>query len=232
MKRLLSVVTVTFSIASMMMSPIAQAEVVNKNIDLLNNKKTAAYVHSRTMIDAMYRLGVEQDKKFGLQQDCKSEYKVKPYSVAVLSPIDFPDNKPHPLKGVWNFRYELERCGDLKFYNTIFIANNNGEPPTIRVYFPGSTNANPLLVKDAMLSAMLGAISRSGVKDCKEIDVFDMRVTEKPHDVVEGGKHLRGVWSEAWTFRACGQMVDVPMTFIPDEIRGGTTYSVGPTKSR
>lgn len=209
----------------------SNAEVVNTIADLANNKKTVAYIYSRPMVEAMYKLAVEQDRKFGLQLDCKSEYKVEPFSISVLSPIDFPDDKQHPIKGIWNFRYQLQRCGESKFYNTLFIANSGGDtPPTPRAYYPGKSNAGPILIKDAMLSAVPSGLIQSGLKDCKDMDVFDMRVTEASHDVVDGGKTLKGVWGEAWTFRMCGQMVDVPITFIPDATGGGTSFVVTTTR--
>jgi hypothetical protein len=127
--------------------------------------------------------------------------KIKLFSMAVLSPIDSPDDKQHLTKGVWNARYELERCNDSKFYNVLFNANSNGETPTPRAYYPGSTNAHPVLIRDAMVSAITGALVRSGLKDCKDIDVFDMRVTEADHNVIEGDKTFKGVWNETWTFK-------------------------------
>lgn len=217
--------------ALLVLSTASHAEIVNTNADLLNNKKTAAYIYSRPMVDTMYRLAVEQDKKFGLQQNCKSEYRVEPFSIGILSPIDFPEDKPHPTKGIWNFRYQLQRCGESKFYNTLFFANSGGEAaPTPRAYYPGKSDASPLLIKDALLSAIPSGLIQSGLKDCKEFDVFDMHVTETAHNVVDGGKTFKGVWDEAWTFRMCGQMVDVAITFIPDATGGGTSFVVAPNK--
>ncbi len=215
----------------LVLTAASYAETVNTIADLPNNKKTVAYIYAPPAQESLYRLAVEQDRKFGLQQDCKSQYRVEPYSIAVLQPIDFPDDKQHPIKGIWNFRYQIQRCGESKFYNALFIASGNGEtPPTPRAYYPGATNAGPLLIKDAMLSALPSALLKSGLKDCKEIDVFDMRVTEKAHDVTEGGKTLRGVWNETWTFKLCGQMVDTAITFIPDATGGGTSFVIGPVK--
>jgi hypothetical protein len=100
-----------------------------------------------------------------------------------------------------------------------------------KAFYPGSTNAGPDLVKDAVTQAAAGALVRSGLKDCKSAYVFDMRVTEPAHNVVEGDKTFKGVWNEIWTFRMCGQMIDVAMTFIPDATGGGTTFTSGPLKS-
>ena len=210
----------------------AYAETVNTIADLPNNKRTVSYIYSHTMQEWLYRLGVQQDKKFGLQKECKSEYRVEPYSISILQPIDFPDDKPHPLKGVWNFRYQLQRCGESKFYNAIFVAAGNGDtPPTPRAYYPGASSASPILVKDTMLGALPSAMMKAELKDCKEIDVFDMRVTKPPHDVADGEKMFKGVWNESWTFRLCGQMVDVGVSFIPDTTGGGTTSAIETIKT-
>lgn len=213
--------------AFLVLSTASHAEMVNTNTDLLNNKKTAVYIYARPMVEAMYKLAVEQDKKFGLQQNCKSEYKVAPFSIAILSPIDFPENKQHPTQGVWNFRYQLQRCGESKVYNTLFFANSSGETaPTPRAYYPGKSNASPLLIKDAMRSAVPSGLIKSGQKDCKEFDVFDMNIKEPTHNVVKGDKTLKGVWSETWTFGMCGEMVDVLITFVPDDTGGGTSFTI------
>lgn len=216
--------------ASFIFSSSAHAEIVNKTADLQNNRRTTSYVFSRPMLEIMYRLGVEQDRKFGLQTDCKMQYQIKPSGLIVLSPIDFPDEQQHPTKGTWQIRYLLERCGDTKFYNALFIANSSGEQPISRANYPGSSNAGPVLVKDAMLSAITGALVQSGLKDCKNIDVFDMIVTEQAHNVVEGDKTFEGVWNESWAFKVCGQLIDVAMTFIPDVNGGGTSFTTGPAK--
>lgn len=224
--------SVAAAAASFLLSGSPCAETVNETADLLNNRKTAAYIHSEPMFKIMHRLGIEQDKKYGLQQDCKTPYQVKPFSTSVFVPIEFPDDKSNPVKGIWQLRYQLERCGESKFYNALFIANPNGEAPAPRAYYPGSTNAGPVLIKDAMMGALTSAIVQSGTasRECKDIDVFDMKVTEPSHDVAEGDKTLKNVWKEKWTFRLCGQMVDSEMTFIPSP-NGGTRYVVGPANA-
>jgi hypothetical protein len=231
MNGMAQITLVTTIAASVMLLGTSHAETVNTTAELMNNKTVIAYVFSRSMLKTMYRLGVKEDKKFGLQSGCKSQYKVKPFSVIVLKPMEFSEGKKHPTKGVWLTRYQLERCGDSKFYNALFLANNKGEAPMSKAFYPGSTNAGPVLVGDAMMSTAMGALARSGLKDCKKADVFDMRVTEPTHTVVEGEKTFKGVWNEIWTFRMCGQMVDVAMTFIPDANGGGTTFTSGPVKS-
>lgn len=221
-------VTSATAIAALcVLSGCARVETVNTTEDLMESKTTMEYMFSHPMLEAMYRLGVEADRRFGLQLECKSQYHLKPFSASVVQPIEFHEGKQHPTKGVWRSRYQLERCGDSKVYNALFIADSNGEIPTPRAYHPGSTNAGPQLVQDAMMGAVARAEARSGLKDCKTFYVFDMRVTEPAHNVVEKETTFRGVWNELWTFSICGKMVDVPMTFIPDARGGGTTYIAG-----
>jgi hypothetical protein len=204
---------------------------VNTTADLPSHGKIAAYMFSAPLLETMYRLGLAQDRKFGLQSGCTSQYQVKPVGSLVLAPIDFPDARQHPTKGAWFSRYQLERCGDSKLYNLLFVADSSGAAPTVRTYYPGSTIASPELVNDAMASVISGALVRSGLGSCRDIDVFDMRVTEQVHDVVQGDKTIKGVWNETWTLRMCGQMHDVAVIFIPDANGGGMTYTSGSAKT-
>lgn len=206
----------------------SHAETVNTSADLQSNKKTTAYLFSRPMFETLFQQGVALDRKFGLQPNCKTQYSVKPYSTTILAPIEFPDNKQNPTKGIWMFRYQLERCGEAKFYNTLFIAN--GEAPAARPYYPGASHASPVLINDAMMSAITSAALQPGLKGCKDFEVFDMRVTQPVHDVTEGNKTIKGVWDEIWTFKACGRAVDVALRFVPDSNGGGTTFTVKQAK--
>jgi hypothetical protein len=73
---------------------------------------------------------------------------------------------------------------------------------------------------------------RSSNQVCKDYSVFDMRVTEQPHDVVEQGASFAGVWRETWTFRACGVPVEVSIKFVPNAKLGGTDYIIDPVSSK
>ncbi len=206
------------------------AETVNTTAELQGHPKTAAYLVSAPMLEQMYRSGVAQDKKFGLQSGCISQSRVKPIESLVLSPIEFPDGQQNPTRGAWFSRYEFERCSESKIYNVLFMANGSGAAPMARTYYPGATIASPNLINDAMPSVVSGALARSGLKKCKDADVFDMRVIVPAHDVTEGDKIFRNVWSEGWTLRMCGKLNDVEVTFTPDANGGGTTFTSGPVK--
>lgn len=197
----------------------------------LDNKAALDYVRSKPMLETMYRLGVAEDQKLGLQAGCKSQYQVRPSATLVLSPIAFAQGKADPVKGVWLSRYQLERCGESKVYNALFSARD-GQAPASRPFFPGSTNAGPVLVNDAMRAAVSTATTAGVPQGCKNAFVYDMRVTQPARDLTEQGVTMKGVWDEMWTFSMCGKLVDVPMTFIPDANGGGTTFKGGKASVR
>lgn len=212
--------------AALLLVSSAQAETAASATELRTSKRLATYVNSRPMHEVLFRLGVEQDRKFGIQVDCKSQFEIKPLSIVILSPLDLPDDRQNPTKGAWLFRYSFSRCGEAKTYNALFGANGDGGPPKALAYYPGASAAHPVLVKDAMVSAMTSVMVRSEVKDCRGAEVFDMRVTEPPHSVREGDKEFKGVWNETWTFKACNQTVEIPITFTPDIGGGGTSFAI------
>lgn len=204
-----------------------KAETVYSSAELQGNKLATEYIYSRPMIKHMYNFGVTYDAKFGLQTDCKSKYYVKPAQIAIFSPIVFLEGKDHPVKGVWAIRYKLERCGEEKIYNATFIADANGNAPTPHPYYPGATMADFVLVKDALTSAFFaaGALAHNA-KDCKELQVFDMRPADLEKDGIAPGKPEKA-WHEVWTLWLCGEQVNVPMTFTRDADGKGTSFTAG-----
>jgi hypothetical protein len=202
------------------------AETVYTTTDLQNNKRASSYVYSTKMLEQLYAIGVSFDTKFGIQMGCTSKYSVKPMAAVVYSPIDFPEGKAHPVKGVWQVRYKLERCGEEKVYNAVFVANANGDAPTPRPYYPGATLASMVLVKDALPITIALASSRSNTKDCKDYQVFDMLLAESGKDSAAPGRP-GGFWTEIWTIWLCGKRVDVPMTFTTDADGKGTSFTAG-----
>lgn len=210
-----------------MVTPL-MAETVHNIDELFANKKVLAYIHSRPLLQKMFELGRIQDRKFDLQVDCKSGATVDLVGLVILSAIEFPPNKTNPTKGTWRARYKLSRCDEVKVYNTIFIANSQGAAPDTNIFYPGTTEADMLLLKDTMPPAIAYAILRAGQRGCKDIEVFDMYVTQPEHDVVVQGITIEGVWNELWSFRLCGQPVDVAVTFTPNPNGPGTSFNIGP----
>lgn len=189
---------------------------------------TGAYARQHLMVDSLVRVGIEADRQLGLQASCKSEYRAAPMSMQVVAPAEFVEGKADPVKGGWLVRFRLDRCGESKVYNALFVARDGG-PPAVQPSFPGTTLANAILVHDALpgarTSAMAAIASTGRPADCKEFYVYDMQVVEAPHDVTERGKTFRNVWNERWTFSYCGTLVDVPMRFTPSPDGGADFQS-------
>ena len=215
--------------AAFMFVGLLHAETVNTNADLPSSKKTATYLHSRPMFEAMYRLGVEQDRKFGLQlianPSTTSNHTACPFCRRSTSQTT--NRIPRKASGI--SVTSLSAAAAEVLQHPVLRQQQWGSPDAAGI-LSRLDDASPVLVKDAMLSAIMGAVVRSGLKDCKDFDVFDMRVTEPAHDVIEGDKTIKGVWNEIWTLRVCRQAIDVAMTFIPDANGGGTSFTTGPAK--
>jgi hypothetical protein len=186
-------------------------------------QSTIEYVRAHLDPESLVQLGRAEDAKLGLQQNCKAQYKATPVNLQVVSPLETAWGKADPVKGAWLVRYRLERCGEAKIYNALFVANG-GKAPAARPFFPGSSNANPVLVNDAMRAALAQATAAGVPNGCKTAYVYDMQVATPARDVTEGGRMIKGVWDEVWTFSMCGELVDVPMTFTPDADGKGTSF--------
>jgi hypothetical protein len=219
--------------AAVLLPALAGAETVNTAAELAGHEKIDNYIYSRDMLTELSRLGQVQDEKFGLDYRCKTATDtIRPINLIVITPIDLPEGATHPVKGAWLLRYGFTRCGNEKIYNAVFVASQNGGKPVVQPYYPGAPRAGPTLIKDAMPAALASAKQRAEDSACKEFAVFDMSVAEPPHDVVEQGVTSSGVWKEIWTFRACGNPVEVPVRFVPNAKLGGTGYIIDPLKSR
>lgn len=204
----------------------AHAEVLNSPADLQNNPRLKAYLWSRPMNEMLFRLGQAQDQQLGIQTSCQSETQVKPMGLVILSPIELPNTEQTPSAGAWLSRYEFTRCGESKIYNALFSVNPTTGEIEHEAYIPGNTMANPLLVRDAMASALISATARSNMQHCKDVTVFDMQVTDAPRTVqTNGTRTLGGGWREKWIMNVCGKTVDVPITFTPSR-SGGTTFNI------
>jgi hypothetical protein len=204
----------------------AHAEKLTNISQLKPGTRTFSYVFSKDQITELYRVGLYCDKRLSLQQGCKGQHNVKPIGLSLIDPINLPAGKNHPVEGRWKITFSFERCGQSKIYNALFIAKN-GQKPEVKPYFPGITNASPILLYDTMKGALpvasMKLIKKNGNKSCKELDIADMRVTRQPR--VDGGKTISGAWQEKWTFAGCGKNVDVLIDFMPDGA-GGASYSI------
>jgi len=147
-------------------------------------------------------------------------------SMQVVVPAEFAPGSADPVKGSWLIRYRLTRCGETKVDNALFTARDGGVP-TVQPSFPGTSLANPILLRDAMRQAALLARNFGPDKDCKALAMADMQVSAPPHEVTEGDKVFKGVWDELWTFSQCGKSVGVSMHFTPSLDGSGIDFQAG-----
>jgi hypothetical protein len=216
-----TIALITFIVAS---SP-ALAVIVKSNADLPKYKSVSEYIFSSEMFENMRIIGIDWDKKLSIMKDCNSGYVVKPMGVMILSPVDFPQNKKHPVQGSWQVRYQLERCGEVKIYNASFSANPNGSVPNFKQDYPGETLANPKLFNDAQTTSKLAAVYKSGLKDtCDNVEILDTKISERPHNLTTDNQ--TNGWSEIWIYKVCAKEVEVPLTFTYDVTSNSTKFDI------
>ncbi len=186
----------------------AWAEVVKSGDELLAHPRVGRYIFARPLMEVSLRQGVAQDKKFGLVPGCQSDYSIQPLGLIVLDPIEFAEDKEHPSKGRWGFRFRLDRCGASKVYNTLFMASADG-PPQAYFDLAGLSKVPHHLFKDVFSMAGAAATLALGGGDCNDTVVFDT----EPLPPAAGLP--AGAWDEKWRFWLCGKLVDVKLRFVP-----------------
>jgi len=203
-----------------------QAETLNNVGDLKKGTRMTSYLFSKTTEAMLLETSKFWEKKLNQQQEC-NESSLRFFSLMLHKPISYPQDQSHPSSGAWQHRFIVNRCGITKIYNTIFVANN-GAPPNVIPFYPGTSSASLQLLGDAKMSGELVAFSKmksQGLqKVCKDIQLIDTKLIKPPHDVTENDKTFKDVWHEEWTFSGCGFTATVTAIFIPDG-SGGTTFS-------
>jgi len=202
---------------SLLMVSVASAEIIRSSSDFQQSPKFQVYLESISTSGIIKQIALQQDKKFGLYQNVTSEPVVEPIGCAIVNPIDFPDGSNNPISGAWTIRFAFIRNGNAKVYNIIFFAEAGGAPHA-QAFWPGTTLAAPLLIHDALPFAVHAARIKRGDLNCKSMDIFDMRVDKQLDE--------NKCWSEIWTLRACGEDVDVPISFVPNPKTGGTSFFI------
>ena len=136
-----------------------------------------------------------------------------------LAPVHFGSGGT-PDGGVWKQMFPITGCGNDTTYNLYFSAAP-GRPLRTLVGVPGFTHADPLLQKDTLTYAYLGAAL--ALKACKTFDVKDTAFLGYDSDAAPDPAAPRETrpWHESWTMVGCGRLVTVPIRFLPDAT--GTT---------
>lgn len=93
----------------------------------------------------------------------------------------------------------------------------------MKVPLKGGSVANTKLQYDTLMPVYTAV--GTFVDGCKNMSVFDTKVTKEPYDLKqENGTYVDGKWEELWSVNACGAEVAVPVKFVLDPT--GATYIV------
>lgn len=60
----------SLALATLWVAGTPLADTINVGADVQKNPKTIAYLNSRNVLEVLFRLGLEQDRKFGLATQC------------------------------------------------------------------------------------------------------------------------------------------------------------------
>jgi hypothetical protein len=145
-------------------------------------------------------------------------------TVTVLEPVSFAKSG-NPNAGSWKQAFPVSGCGNDTVLHIYFTATPD-EKISTAVGLPGSTHADLTLQRNAVTYAQTGAIAAKNVaKDCNHFDVrntkFESYGLAEPPTPDPGPGNGRRPWWETWTMTGCGQIIDVPIDFVPDTT--GTT---------
>jgi hypothetical protein len=144
-------------------------------------------------------------------------------TVTVIEPVSFAKSG-YPNAGSWKQNFPVSGCGNDTVLHIYFTATVDERIHTA-VGLPGSTHADLTLQRDGVVYAQIGA--RNVVRDCKHFDVrntkFENYGLAEPATPDPGPGKGRRPWWETWTMTGCGEIVDVPIDFMPDTT--GTTIA-------
>ena len=120
-----------------------------------------------------------------------------------------------PVSGSWRVITRLSGCGQARSFSLLYALGANGQLARIGM-LPGSSVADPLLQRDALMYANLamGKLSPPGCKDFKYVDTA-FEAFGAPGANVPAGREARS-WTEKWRVRACGVDGIVKLYFTPD----------------
>ena len=214
--------------AAALVSFSAIAERADNLFKLEKNSRILAYLTGNETSKKLFELGSAWDRKLGLQDSCKSQYSVRtrPGDIIVHRTIDLPSGAMHPVEGLWQVRFSLERCGKSQIYNALVFAAD-GAPPTYQTLLPGRTLGSPVLLQDVLTQLTPKVMAESKAKqnrECEDFIVTDTDLTVPPKVVGTGAEvTLAGNYEETWTIRYCGANIRISLCFSPNA-GGGTSF--------
>ncbi len=207
-------------------SPVARAERATNILALPNDSRIHANVTNEDARQNLVELGRKWDRKLGIA--CEEDYRIRihPAHITVLKPIEFPDVSKYPVDGVWQYRFELTRCGSAKIYNALVAAGRDA-PPRYSELLPGRTLSPANLMRDVLRTVYMKVTIETRVTEkmqCDDFVVKDTSLTVVPRIATTGVfTSIASPYEEAWIVRYCGKDISVPLCFAPKP-GGGVSF--------
>lgn len=135
-------------------------------------------------------------------------------TVTVLKPPIFAADG-YPTSGVWKQSFPVSGCGNDTSINFFFFGHPD-EKITSLIAAPGDTHADPTLQRDTMGYVMIAA--RTQAPDCNAPHLRTTHFDGGLGDQAGAAKAQTAPsgWRETWTISACGRLLAIPVTFVPD----------------
>ena len=157
--------------------------------------------------------------------DCPSISFAAGKTLVLASPPPSFNSTGALTRGLVRQRFNALDCpGRSPEFNVWIFAPGGGAPVRTVAGFPGTTRADPLLLKDATPIALM--IAGRLAPGCPGLAVSDTHLpATAPAD-------LTAPWSEQWLVTGCGKRVALTVNFVPDAQRGMTRIDVPDSMAR
>lgn len=128
-------------------------------------------------------------------------------------------------QGLIRQRFAALGCpGPASILNVWVFAAGDGLPVKIVAGYPGTTRADPQLMRDA--TPVVLAIAARLAPGCQSLAVIDT------HLVAPAPADGATPWTENWLVGGCGKRIALTVRFFPDPARRGTRIEVPDTLAR
>jgi hypothetical protein len=154
-------------------------------------------------------LGAAKQSTTWIRHACASgTFKPLP-TIKIWKPLKFmSDGKP--LEGVWGESVEASGCGLTRLLNVVTVVRDPGVLIT-QVLAPGTTEADPILQKDASRYVFIASVAR--VPGCQQAFIDDTRFIKQ--EPASDAHMIAPAGVEHWTVSACGHEFTVEVKFLP-----------------
>jgi len=205
-----------FLFVGILLPLIAFPETSPNSASLRSNPKTLAYLTDSSVDKKLVDIGKMWDKQLGVVCDSPVKVEYSADRIFIHKPVELPDGAQHPVDGIWQYRFDLVRCGHSTTYNTLVVSQKGAVPRDVPI-LPGKTIASPTLQMDTLQIVRSKVTMEAKVNknsQCEDFVVSDTSLVSVPQQAKDGG--AGGRWEERWMARYCNETVPIPVCFNPN----------------